>query len=43
MTITFDEYQYVRPDIEEMKKDLMQLVTKFKEASTVEEHEQVLD
>lgn len=43
MTITFDEYQYVRPDIEEMKKDLMQLVTKFKEASTVEEQEQVLD
>ncbi|MEG0381609.1 MAG: hypothetical protein RR603_07920 [Kurthia sp.] len=41
--ITFDEYQYSRPDVEEIKKDIMALIERFNQADTVEGQSIIID
>lgn len=41
--VTFDEYQYSRPDIEEIAVDFKKLIEQFNNAASVEEQAKIID
>lgn len=43
MSVTFKDYQYTRPNLEEMSKEMRALIEQFKEAQTVEQQSEVIE